>query len=326
MLEKKPGYKSSDEIQITWSLMTKKTELDIGGTRLALSNLDKVFYPEVGFTKAQVIDYYIRIAPVLLPHLKDRPVSLKRYPEGVAGSYFYEKQCPAYRPDWVETAPAKGKHRHIDYCVINDLPALIWAANLANLELHTFLHRAPEMERPTVLAFDLDPGEGADIIDCCQVGLWIQKILENLSIECFPKTSGSKGLQLYVPLNTLTNYGQTKAFAHALAEHMQQEHPKQVVSKMLKNLRAQKVLVDWSQNDAHKTTVCVYSLRAKNRPTVSTPLTWDEVAVALRKRSPLVFEVDDVLIRIKKYGDLFAPVLKLKQKLPTIESLNENRP
>ncbi len=174
-----------------------------------------------------------------------------------------------------------------------------------------------------MLAFDLDPGEGVDIIACCQVGLWIQKILKHLSIECFPKTSGSKGLQLYVPLNTLTNYGQTKAFAHALAERMQREHPRQVVSKMLKKLRVRKVLVDWSQNDAHKTTVCVYSLRAKNSPTVSTPLTWDEVAAALRRRTPPVFESHDVLVRVEKCGDLFEPVLKLKQKLPTIESLNE---
>jgi len=303
--------------------MTTKAELDIGGTRLELSNLDKVFYPEVGFTKAQVVDYYMRIAPVLLPHLNDRPISLKRYPEGVTGPYFYEKQCPPYRPDWIKTAPAKSKRRRIDYCIINDLPALVWAANLANLELHTFLHRAPEIERPTMLAFDLDPGEGVDIIACCQVGLWIQKILKHLSIECFPKTSGSKGLQLYVPLNTLTDYGQTKAFAHALAERMQREHPRQVVSKMLKKLRVRKVLVDWSQNDAHKTTVCVYSLRAKNSPTVSTPLTWDEVAAALRRRTPPVFESHDVLVRVEKCGDLFEPVLKLKQKLPTIESLNE---
>jgi bifunctional non-homologous end joining protein LigD len=214
----------------------------------------------------------MRIAPVLLPHLNDRPISLKRYPEGVTGPYFYEKQCPPYRPDWIKTAPTKSKRLRIDYC-----------------------------------------------------GLWIQKILKHLSIECFPKTSGSKGLQLYVPLNTLTNYGQTKAFAHALAERMQREHPRQVVSKMLKKLRVRKVLMDWSQNDAHKTTVCVYSLRAKNSPTVSTPLTWDEVAAALR-RTPPVFESHDVLVRVEKCGDLFEPVLKLKQKLPTIESLNEADP
>jgi bifunctional non-homologous end joining protein LigD len=231
-----------------------------------------------------------------------------------------------YRPDWIKTAPTRSKRRRIDYCVINDLPALVWAANLANLELHTFLDRVPEIERPTMLAFDLDPGEGVDIIACCQVGLWIQKILQHLSIECFPKTSGSKGLQLYVPLNTVTDYQQTKAFAHALAERMQREHPRQVVSKMLKNLRVRKVLVDWSQNDAHKTTVCVYSLRARNRPAVSTPLTWDEVASALRRRTPPVFGPHDVLVRIKKSGDLFEPVLKLKQKLPTIESLNEANP
>jgi bifunctional non-homologous end joining protein LigD len=307
--------------------MIKKTVYKIiGGRRLQLSNLDKVFYPEVGFTKAQVIDYYLQIAPALLPHLEDRPISLKRYPDGVTGSYFYEKQCPPYRPDWIRTAPVMSKRRRIDYCIINNLPALVWAANLADLELHTFLHRAPEIERPTMLVFDLDPGEGTDIIACCQVGRWLQKILESLAIECFPKTSGSKGLQLYAPLNTPTNYHETKAFAQAVAERVESEHPKQVVSKMQKHLRVGKVFVDWSQNDPYKTTVCVYSLRAKNRPTVSTPLTWNEVATALRKGASLVFESDDVLVRVKKWGDLFRPVLKLKQKLPTIESLNETNP
>jgi bifunctional non-homologous end joining protein LigD len=307
--------------------MVKKTvHKIIGGRRLQLSNLDKVFYPEVGFTKAQVIDYYLQIAPALLPHLEDRPISLKRYPDGVTGSYFYEKQCPPYRPDWIRTAPVMSKRRRIDYCIINNLPALVWAANLADLELHTFLHRAPEIERPTMLVFDLDPGEGMDIVACCQVGRWLQKILESLAIECFPKTSGSKGLQLYAPLNTPTNYHETKAFAHAVAERLEREHPQQVVSKMQKHLRVGKVFVDWSQNDPYKTTVCVYSLRAKNRPTVSTPLTWNEVATALRKRASLVFESDDVLVRVKKWGDLFKPVLELKQKLPTIESLNEDNP
>jgi bifunctional non-homologous end joining protein LigD len=308
--------------------MPNKTLVDVDGRRLELSNLEKVFYPKVGFTKAQVIDYYARVAPVLLPHLKNRPVSLKRYPDGVTGSYFFEKQAPSHRPKWIETTPVESEDRRIDYCMINDLPALVWASNLANLELHTFLHRAPKIETPTMLAFDLDPGEGADILLCAQVGLWIRDLLEGLGIESFPKTSGSKGLQLYVPLNSPTNYDKTKAFAHALAERLESEHPDQIVSKMQKKLRVGKVFVDWSQNDEHKTTVTVYSLRAKDRPTVSTPVSWEEVGSALQKKDPkrLVFESHEVLERVEKNGDLFEPVLKLKQKLPSLESLTGAQP
>jgi bifunctional non-homologous end joining protein LigD len=308
--------------------MAKKTQVEVDGRQLQLSNLDKIFYPEVGFTKAQLIDYYARVAPVLLPHLKDRPVSLKRYPDGVTGSYFFEKQAPSHRPKWIETTPVDSEDRRIDYCMINDLPALVWASNLANLELHTFLHRAPKIETPTMLAFDLDPGEGADILLCAQAGLWIRDLLEGLGVESLPKTSGSKGLQLYVPLNSPTNYDQTKAFAHALAERLESEHPEQIVSKMQKSLRVGKVFVDWSQNDEHKTTVTVYSLRAKNRPTVSTPVTWEEVSAALQKKDPmqLVFESDEVLERMERNGDLFEPVLKLKQKLPSLDSLIQAKP
>jgi bifunctional non-homologous end joining protein LigD len=307
--------------------MAKKTRVDVDGRHLELSNLQKIFYPKVGFTKAQVIDYYARIAPVLLPHLKDRPVSMKRYPDGVTGSYFFEKQAPSHRPDWIETTPVESEDRRIDYCMINDLPALVWASNLANLELHTFLHRAPEIEKPTMLAFDLDPGEGADILLCAQVGLWIREVLEFIGIESFPKTSGSKGLQLYVPLNSPTNYEQTKTFARALAQQLESDHPEQIVSKMQKALRVGKVFVDWSQNDEHKTTVTVYSLRAKDRPNVSTPVSWDEVRLAVENRDAkrLVFESDDVLERVQQSGDLFEPVLKLKQRLPSLESLTEKR-
>src|SRR5271165_293476 len=303
--------------------MTKKTLVDIAGTRVELTNLDKVFYPKIGFTKAQVIDYYARIAPVLLPHLENRPISLKRYPDGVTGSYFYQKQCPPHRPDWIETTPVKSKGHQIDYCLINDLPSLIWASNLANLELHTFLHRAPETEKPTILAFDLDPGKGVDVLLCSQVGLWIRDLLKDLGITCFPKTSGSKGLQLYVPLNSPADYEMAKGFAHELALRLAREHPDKVVTKMQKELRVGKVLVDWSQNDEHKTTVCVYSLRATDRPTVSTPVTWEEIGAALRKKDSqrLQFESHEVLERVKKYGDLFEPVLALKQELPSIESL-----
>jgi bifunctional non-homologous end joining protein LigD len=300
--------------------MKKKVEVEVGGKKLALSNLEKVLYPEAGFTKGQVIDYYIRIAPVLLPHLKNRPITLKRYPEGVNGFYFYEKQCPSHRPSWVKTAevPSRRESGKIDYCMMNDLPALIWAANLADLELHTFLHRAPAINRPTALAFDLDPGPPADIVLCCQVGLRLREIFEGLELQCFAKTSGSKGLQLFVPLNTATTYDKTKAFAHGLAERLERENPDQVVSRMQKSLRKGKVLIDWSQNDEHKTTVNVYSLRAKSQPTVSTPVTWQEVEATLKKRDPsrLVFDSDTVLRRVEKQGDLFAPVLSLKQRLP----------
>jgi bifunctional non-homologous end joining protein LigD len=301
----------------------KKTQVDVDGRRLELSNLEKIFYPKVKFTKAQVIDYYARIAPALLPHLKNRPVSLKRYPDGVTGSYFFEKQAPSHRPTWIETTPVESEDRRIDYCMINDLPALVWTSNLANLELHTFLHCAPKIEIPTMLAFDLDPGEGTDILLCAQVGLWIRDLLEELGIESFPKTSGSKGLQLYVPLNIPIDYDKTKAFAHALAERLESEHPDQIVSKMQKRLRIAKVFVDWSQNDEHKTTVTVYSLRAKDRPTVSTPVSWEEVERALQEKDPkrLEFESHQVLERVEQNGDLFAPVLKLRQKLPSLEAL-----
>jgi bifunctional non-homologous end joining protein LigD len=308
--------------------MPKKTEVDVDGRRLELSNLEKIFYPKVKFTKAQVIDYYARVAPVLVPHLKNRPVSLKRYPDGVTSPYFFEKQAPSHRPKWIETTPVEGGDRRIDYCMINDLPALVWASNLANLELHTFLHCAPKIEIPTMLAFDLDPGEGTDILLCAQVGLWIRDLLEKLGIESFPKTSGSKGLQLYVPLNTPVSYDKTKAFAHALAERLESEHPDQIVSKMQKKLRIGKVFVDWSQNDEHKTTVTVYSLRAKDRPTVSTPVSWEEVETALQQKDPnrLVFESQDVLGRVEKNGDLFEPVLRLKQKLPSLNALMGKMP
>ena len=304
--------------------MSKKSELDIGGRTLVVSNLDKVLYPEAGFTKAQVIDYYVRIAPVLLPHLKSRPITLKRYPDGVEGFFFYEKQCPSHRPKWVKTARVPSDRRgEINYCVINDLPALVWAANLADLELHTFLHRAPAIEKPLALVFDLDPGPPADIIDCCRIAIDLKKLFEDLNLETIVKSSGSKGLQLYVPLNTATTYEKTKSFAHAVAERMEKQQPDKVVSRMQKSLREGKVLIDWSQNDDHKTTVSVYSLRAKSQPTVSTPLKWDEVTRALKGApgSDLIFTSADVLKRVDKLGDLFEPLLKVKQRLPPLKSL-----
>jgi bifunctional non-homologous end joining protein LigD len=291
-------------------------QLDVDGMKLEVSNLDKVFYPKTGFTKGQVIDYYIRIARCLLPHLKDRPITLKRYPNGVDGMFFYEKECPAHRPKWLKTTKVpRSKGGNIQYCVIDNLPALVWAANLADLEMHTFLHKAPAIARPTAIAFDLDPGPPADIIDCCKVALWLKGMCDALGLKSFPKTSGSKGLQIYVPLNTSVTYDQTKPFAQAIAEALEQQHPERVVSKMQKSLRTGKVLVDWSQNDDHKTTINVYSLRAKERPTVSTPVTWEEVESA-KKAGQLTFEAHEALERAEKLGDLFAPVLSLKQKLP----------
>ena len=247
--------------------MAAKSQLEIGGLKIDVSNLDKIFYPKTGFTKGQLIDYYINISPWLLPHLKDRPITLKRYPDGVEGFFFYEKQCPASRPAWIKTTKVPRKDgSEINYCVMNTLPALVWAANLADVELHTFLHRAPAIETPTALAFDLDPGPPADMVQCCQVGLWLKELFAKLKLECFAKTSGSKGLQVFVPLNTRVTYDQTKEFAHAVAESLEREFPRVVVSKMQKNLRNGKVLVDWSQNDPHKTTICVYSLQLRSSP------------------------------------------------------------
>ena len=305
--------------------MPAKTTLNVEGVEVPVSNLQKVLYPKAGFTKGDVIDYYIRIAGVMLPHLKARAITLKRYPDGVEGFFFYEKQCPSHRPKWLKTTDVdRSDGTEINYCVIGTLPALVWAANLANLEFHAFLHHAKSTSRPAVLAFDLDPGPPADIIQCCKVGLLLKRLFDAMGLQSFAKTSGSKGLQIYVPLNTPTTYARTKPFAHAVAQLLEQQFPELVVSKMLKKLRTGKILVDWSQNDDHKTTVNVYSLRAKERPTVSTPVTWEEVEMALKKKKPalLTFESKDVFKRVEKLGDLFEPVLTLKQKLPTLKSLS----
>lgn len=301
---------------------TKKTQVKVEGRTLSLSNLDKILYPAVGFTKAQVIDYCIRIAPVLLPHLKDRPLTLKRYPDGVDGLFFYEKQCPGHRPKWITTAKAPRHHEAaaIDYCVIDSLAALVWIANLADLELHTFLHCTSALDCPTAVVFDLDPGHPADIVSCCRVALWLREILAELKLEAFAKTSGSKGLQIYIPLNTSTSYEQTGDFAHEVAIRMARAHPECVIEKMPKNLREGKVFVDWSQNNAHKTTICVYSLRARERPTVSTPVTWEEVEAAWKRKRLLDFDWEHVLQRVEKRGDLFEPVLTLQQKIPDLNA------
>lgn len=305
--------------------MAKETVVDIEGKHLKLSNLDKVLYPEAGFTKGQVIDYFVRISPVLLPHLHDRPLTMKRYPNGVSGMHFYEKNCPEHRPEWVETAKvwSGGNKRWMQYCLAQDLPTLVWAANLADLELHTSLSLCQDVLKPSFIVFDLDPGPPANIVQCCQVGLWVRDIFAALGLQSFAKTSGSKGLQIYIPLNTPATYDDTKPFAHELARMLERQHPQLIISDMKKVLRTGKIFVDWSQNDDHKTTICVYSLRAKERPTVSTPVSWEEVEKCLKKSDPtfLVFDSNQVLQRVAEHGDLFAPVLKLKQKLPSLEAL-----
>ncbi len=296
------------------------TELDIDGRKVRVTNLAKVLYPASGFTKAQVIDYYARIADVLLPHLVKRPVTLKRYPDGVDAEFFYEKNAPAHRPAWLKTAPVWSDTRagEIDYCLLNDRASLVWAANLASLELHPFLHRTPRLTRPESVVFDLDPGPPASIVECCTVALALRKLFYRFGLECLAKTSGSKGLQLYLPLNTPTTYEKTKSFAQRVAELMQQSAPELVIAQMKRVLRQGKVFIDWSQNDPHKTTVSVYSLRARAEPTVSTPVTWAEVQKCARSGDPqlLVFDAAAALRRVKRRGDLFAPMLALRQRLP----------
>lgn len=297
--------------------------VDIQGKTLKLSNLQKVLYPATGFTKKDVIDYYARIAPAMLPHLVGRALTRKRYPDGVDGEPFFEKNAPQYRPEWIKTAPIWSGHnrRTIHYVLADDLATLVWLANLAALELHPSLALAKDITCPTEMVFDLDPGPPANIVQCCQVGMWLREIFDHFGLHSFPKTSGSKGLQIYVPLNTPTKYEATKTFAHALAQLLEHDHPQEVVSDMKKHVRTGKVFVDWSQNDEHKTTVAVYSLRAREHPTVSTPVTWQEVERALKKKdaSLLVFEAPQVVSRFEKMGDLFEPMLELQQKLPDLK-------
>jgi bifunctional non-homologous end joining protein LigD len=286
------------------------------GRELKITNWDKVLYPETGFTKGDLVAYYSRIAPAVLPHLRDRPLTLKRYPNGVQADYFYEKQSPSHRPDWVQTVRIGG----VNYTLAQDRPTLIWLANLADVELHTSLAFAPKPEQPTMMVFDLDPGAPAGIVECCEVALVLHGLFDQFGLESRAKTSGSKGLQVYVPLNTPVDYDRTKPFAKRVAEVLEQRMPELVVSRMTKRLRPGKVLVDWSQNDAHKTTVTVYSLRARERPTVSTPVAWDEVTECHEQQDErvLTFEADEVLTRAREQGDLFASVVSVKQGLPDL--------
>jgi bifunctional non-homologous end joining protein LigD len=297
-------------------------QVEVDGRELKLTNLDKVLYPKAGFTKGEVVDYYAKVAAAIVPHLKGRALTLRRFPEGVddTAAAFFEKRCPKHRPDWVKTAPIEVEDDTIDFCLCQNLATLVWMAQLAAIELHPSLSLARNVDRPTVLAFDLDPGPPADILDCCRVALRLHELFGHFGVECFPKTSGSKGLQVYVPLNREVSYDETKPLARAIAQLLEKQTPDRVVSKMKKAERKGKVFVDWSQNHAAKTTIAVYSLRARERPTVSTPVTWEEVEGALERddRECLVFEAGDVLERIDRDGDLFAPVLELEQDLPEL--------
>ncbi len=300
--------------------MPSNTSVRVGSKTLQLSNLDKLFYPATGTTKGDVIAYYRAVAAVLLPHLRGRPVTLKRYPNGVQGMYFYEKKCPSHRPPWVKTVVLTRKRDNVDlpYCQLNSEAALVWAANLASLELHVSLARARTTSRPSAAVFDLDPGAPAAVLECADVALRLKRMFEQAGLTSFVKTSGSKGLQVYVPLNTPVTGAATKAWAHSIARKLEEEDPGGIVTTPARVERPGKIFVDWSQNDTHKTTVCVYSLRAKERPTVSTPVTWDEVSQAASSQDAgmLSFEADEVLQRIGRKGDLFEPVIKLKQRLP----------
>jgi len=300
-------------------------QVEVEGKELRLTNLDKVIYPETGFTKGEMVDYYAKVAPAIVPHLSGRAVTLRRFPEGVddLDAAFFEKRCPKHRPKWVKTAKVQAGPRAgvIEFCVCDSLPTLIWMAQLAALELHPSLSKSRAPKRPTSLVFDLDPGPPADVVDCSRVALRLREVLDQLELECFVKTSGSKGMQLYVPLNTKSTYEETRPFGQALAQLIAKQDPENILAKMGKKTdRSGKVFIDWYQNNERKTTISVYSLRARERPTCSTPVTWQEVEAVDKSGdgSTLVFEAADVLERIEEHGDLFAPVLELNQELPDL--------
>ena len=301
--------------------MAAKHPLNVDGRVVNLSNLEKVLYPASGFTKAQVIDYYARVSEWILPHLRDRPVTLKRFPDGIGGQAFYEKDAPRFTPEWVAIAPVprRAGGKDIRYVLINDRPTLVWCANIASLELHPFLHKAGALDKPDALVFDLDPGEGANIITAAKVGFLVRDLLLRAGLKTFPKLSGSRGIQIYAPLNTPVTYAATQPFAHEVARALERDYPDLIVSGMAKNLRANKVFIDWSQNSDFKTTVGVYSLRAKReRPFVSLPVTWTELEEMVSANDPDRFclSPEEALKRFARQGDLFAPVLTLQQELP----------
>jgi bifunctional non-homologous end joining protein LigD len=300
--------------------MTRSSaSITVDGRKLSFSNLDKPLYVS-GFTKGDVIEYYGRVAEWMLPLLKGRAVTLKRYPNGTAAQFFFEKRCPPHKPDWVKTATVTGSTGEVNHCVINDASSLLWAANLAALEIHVPMALASKPDRPTAMVFDLDPGAPATMIDCLRLGLKLQKLLAGYDLQCFAKTSGSKGLHLYVPLNSVSTFDQTKTFAKMLATQLEKQEPDGVTATMSKAVRAGKIFVDWSQNDRHKTTVCAFSLRALSSPTVSTPITWAEIKSAEKSGDPtkLVFDPVTVLKRLARGNNSFSEVPTLKQKLPKI--------
>ena len=293
--------------------------VEIDGRELSVTNLDKVLYPD-GFTKAEVIDYYVRVAPAMLPHVQGRGVTLRRYPNGVDGTSFFEKRSPDHRPDWIGTALGPGDRKGgIQYLVIDEVATLAWVGNMAALEVHAPMARAVDIDAPTMVVFDLDPGAPATIVDCCRVALEIQDVLADLDLQIWPKTSGSKGMQLYLPLNTPHTHEHASSFALAVAQILEKQDPKRVTSVMKKQLRKGKIFVDWSQNAHHKTTIAAYSLRARPTPTVSTPISWDEVQSGA-DGEVLSFTAPEVLERVADLGDVFAPTATLEQELPTPRS------
>ena len=298
------------------------TSVKIGKTQVNLSNLEKVLYPEVGFTKGQVIEYYLKMSSAIVPQVKNRPLTLKRYPNGVDGMMFYEKRCPPHAPPWIKqvTVTSQREGGKLSYCVIDSPSSLVWVANLASLELHTLLFTGQKLYRPTWMVFDFDPGPPAGVLECIPIAIKVRDTLQKLGLTSFIKTSGGKGLHMVVPLNTTVTFDQTKGFSNAIARMMERDDPDRVTSNMKKDLRKGKIFIDWSQNDEHKTTVAVYSLRARNEPTVSTPVEWEELTMAVKKKDAnrLKFLAADVIKRVDKIGDLFEPVLKMKQKLPAM--------
>ncbi len=294
--------------------------VEIDGHRLALSNLEKDLYPAYGFTKAHILEYYRRLAAFILPHLRDRALTLKRYPEGVEGEFFFEKRCPGHRPPWVETGEVRLTDREVmTVCLVNNLETLMWVANLASLELHVPLARTPTPEVPDSLVFDLDPGEPANLGDCVRVALILRDLLAPLGLAGYAKTSGKKGLHVYVPLNRPeATFGDTKRFSRAVAEILEKNYPDLVTARMAKESRRGKVFINWEQNDPKKTMICVYSLRAREKPMVSFPLIWDELEKLAGVDAPEKLQVisSEALRRAEKQGDLFHEVLVKQQQLP----------
>jgi len=293
--------------------------VEAAGRRLSLSNLKKDLYPSYGFTKAHVLEYYRRIADFILPHLKDRALTLKRYPDGTEKDFFFEKRCPAHRPAWVKTAEVHHKEERMTVCLVNDLETLIWVENLASLELHVPLAKSGSPETPDSIVFDLDPGDKADILDCARVALILRDLFSKMRLASYVKTSGKKGLHVYVPLNRKeATFEDTRKFSKAVAEVMQRNYPDLVTAKMAKEFRIKKVFINWSQNDSSKTMICVYSLRAREKPAVSFPLEWEELEILVKQGDPekLLIMHSDALSRVGKKGDLFQELLTKKQKLP----------